>query len=211
MLQSKPYQLLLTDCIMPVLDGYDLTRRIRRRESREGGHLPIIALTANVLEGEEEKCRRAGMDDYVSKPLTLDRLAALLRSLFDREIGSRPLPAAVMPGPADGPIDWPALAAILGTDNQAELREVAGLFADHFDGLLDDLGRKLKGKDREALVRAAHSAKGAARNGAAPRLAALMSDIETGAQDGEGQAVQQSRLAAARAEFARLRDSLAGG
>ena len=62
LLQEKPYRLLLTDCIMPVLDGYDLARRIRRHEAREGGHLPIVALTANVMEGEQEKCRLAGMD-----------------------------------------------------------------------------------------------------------------------------------------------------
>lgn len=67
-LAEQPYALLLTDCHMPDMDGFELTQTIRVHERESGGRLPIIALTANALQGEAERCRAAGMDDYLSKP-----------------------------------------------------------------------------------------------------------------------------------------------
>jgi HPt (histidine-containing phosphotransfer) domain-containing protein len=88
---------------------------------------------------------------------------------------------------------------------------VAGFFADSFAGLLDDLEVALEEGEDEEIVRAAHSAKGAARNGAAPQLAALMTAVEKGARAGDDQATQKTRLTAARGEFARLRQWLEAG
>jgi CheY-like chemotaxis protein len=65
------YSLLLTDCHMPLMDGYQLTTKIREREQRTGGHIPIIAITANALHGEVERCLAIGMDDFVIKPIEL--------------------------------------------------------------------------------------------------------------------------------------------
>ncbi|WP_395676715.1 response regulator [Inquilinus sp.] len=104
------YAVVLTDCHMPVLDGFELTRRIREAEAAPKaarGRTPIVAVTANVLAGEAERCRAAGMDDYLGKPVQLARLQEVLQRW--------------MPGPeATGTIDPPAL----------DPRALAGLFGD---------------------------------------------------------------------------------
>jgi CheY-like chemotaxis protein len=71
------YQLVLMDCQMPGLDGFDTTRAIRAKEG-VGRHTPIVALTANAMAGDRERCIAAGMDDYLSKPIVLDQLIRVL-------------------------------------------------------------------------------------------------------------------------------------
>jgi signal transduction histidine kinase/DNA-binding response OmpR family regulator len=80
-LKRTHYDLLLTDCHMPVVDGYALTRAVRASES-DGEHLPIIGLSASVLPEQIQRCRDAGMDDFLGKPIQMDALAAKLASLL---------------------------------------------------------------------------------------------------------------------------------
>ena len=78
-LERTAYAAVLMDCQMPVMDGYDATRELRRREAEQGlPRLPVIAMTASVTEGERERCEAAGMDDFVPKPITPSDLGSAL-------------------------------------------------------------------------------------------------------------------------------------
>ncbi len=201
-LGQRRYALLLTDCSMPHLDGYQLARRIRQMEQDGGcGHLPIIALTANALEGDAEKCLRAGMDAYLSKPVSMDRVDAMLRKWLPP---ARPQDADDGNDRLDHVVDLPALAAILGDDDPVTLAEVLSFFIDNFDELYLGIGVAMAQEDRTGLKNAAHAAKGAARNACAQNLAPLLAILEQRAAEGSWpELVALSRDILAR--FAQLR------
>ncbi|MBA5687910.1 response regulator [Duganella sp. LX47W] len=78
-LEAARYDLVLMDCMMPVLDGYEACRRLRQRESEtDAPRLPVIALTASAIEGDRQRCLAAGMDDYLSKPFTAAEFSAMV-------------------------------------------------------------------------------------------------------------------------------------
>ena len=77
-LQEQTYGLLITDCHMPVMDGYQLAQKIRRQEEHQGWYLPIVALTASAMESDAKRCFAVGMDDYLTKPVTLAALNAMV-------------------------------------------------------------------------------------------------------------------------------------
>jgi CheY-like chemotaxis protein len=86
LLEQGCYDLILMDCMMPELDGYQVTTEIRRRE-QDGGRIPIVAMTAGVMDGDRERCMDAGMDDYVSKPISRQSLTAALSRWLPRTSG----------------------------------------------------------------------------------------------------------------------------
>ncbi|MGO4128144.1 response regulator [Inquilinus sp. YAF38] len=113
------YAMVLTDCHMPVVDGFELTRRVREAEAAPNGatrgarrRIPIVAVTANVLAGEAERCRAAGMDDYIGKPVQLARLQEVLQRWMP-VAGSE---AAAVPADTAAAVDPKALAGLFGDD-----------------------------------------------------------------------------------------------
>lgn len=93
--QSGTYAVIMTDCQMPVMTGFELTRAIRAIEAETGArHTPIIAVTANALEGEAERCRAEGMDGYVSKPVTIAALEQALAEQLSRDAQGVARPAS---------------------------------------------------------------------------------------------------------------------
>jgi signal transduction histidine kinase/CheY-like chemotaxis protein len=77
-MEQIAFDLVVMDCQMPVMDGFEATRRIREREAREGGHIPVIAMTANAQKGDRQRCIAAGMDEYISKPVDRQKLYNIL-------------------------------------------------------------------------------------------------------------------------------------
>jgi CheY-like chemotaxis protein len=89
LLEKFDYDLLLMDCQMPEMDGYEATRNIRDENSPVRNHgIPIIAMTANAMKGDREKCLEAGMDDYISKPINIKRLAEVVDKNLSNLSGS---------------------------------------------------------------------------------------------------------------------------
>jgi len=187
MLAQKPYALLLTDCAMPKLDGYGLATRVRQHEAGTGKRLPIVALTAYALEGDRQTCLTAGMDDYLSKPIALDKLAALLEHWLPApEEETSPIIAIIPPPPIPltqtaPPVDLTALGDLLGDDNPALLTEIMLSFLDSFRELGPRIRDALERRQRGELRDAAHTAKGAALNACARPLAATLAALEAAA------------------------------
>ena len=185
LLERPGYGLLIADCHMPGMDGYELARRVRERERRvRRTHLPIVALTADAIAGTRERCLAAGMDDYLAKPVDRAALnAAVLRWLpqaaaLRRVRGdSPPEGLAPAPGRADGILDLFYLNDAVGGDDAM----IAPLLNDYLAGaraLVDDLLRALGAGDFDTAREAAHAAKGNARLAGAVRFANLCEDIE---------------------------------
>ncbi len=81
-LETTPFRLVLMDMMMPVMNGYDATRAIRANPTTKG--LPVIALTANAMKGEDEKCRAIGCDDYIAKPYSKDQILSAVARLIGK-------------------------------------------------------------------------------------------------------------------------------
>ncbi len=174
--QNVRYALLLTDLHMPEMDGYDLTLRIR---AAEGGraHMPIIALTANALQGESERCLAMGMDDYLSKPAQLSALAAVLEKWLPA-LGPEPLRDE-----SYAPVQVSVLESLVGTDPRVvqDFLQAFAVTAGRSAAELAEACRERRPKDAAAI---AHKLKSSARSVGAQRLGELCSTIEAAGTTG---------------------------
>jgi signal transduction histidine kinase/ligand-binding sensor domain-containing protein/CheY-like chemotaxis protein/HPt (histidine-containing phosphotransfer) domain-containing protein len=209
--ESGRYELILMDCQMPVMDGYQASREIRRRENG-ATHTPIVALTADAMKGTEQQCRDAGMDDYLTKPFDRARLAATLASHLAKVAGPKAVDEASMAASAAAaaaPIDWNGLLEL--TDGDAAFtEELVQLFIDSGDAALREIRAALAAGDLPALGRAAHALKGSSASIRAQRASAAAARLESAARAGANGEVaaleEQLRHEASRAiEYLRSR------
>ncbi|MCI0358437.1 MAG: response regulator [Planctomycetaceae bacterium] len=162
-LEGDAFDVVLMDVQMPELDGLSATRRIRQREMRGGGHVPIIAMTAHALKGDRERCLESGMDEYVSKPIRERQLLAALRGVLGEEGPLLPAdPADELIVPAEGVIDWNAALQTCSGDH-ALLRDIVQAFLEEQPGRIDEIRKAIDTADFELLNRAAHTIKGSMR------------------------------------------------
>jgi len=157
--RQNRYDAILMDVQMPIMDGHEATRQIRRWEQTTGAHVPIIAMTAHAMKGDREKCLEAGMDDYISKPLHKQEL---LRSIYEQTTRKRP-PVEASPSPAlpacDEALDVERAVNQLGGDRDL-FGELCRLFLQESAGLIESVRTALAQSDSIAVYRAAHKLKG---------------------------------------------------
>lgn len=183
-LQRERVDLILMDCQMPNMDGYQATQRIRATEQERPAtdRLPVIAMTANVMPGDRDKCLAAGMDDFLGKPLD----AAALRRTLDTWLGpdrsGRPDPASGAPAIADAPLDRQKLAR-LGELMGDELPRLIRQFLHTAGQLMRSVDRASVSDDLAAMARAAHSLKSSSANLGASQLSLAAARLEQACGD----------------------------
>jgi CheY-like chemotaxis protein/HPt (histidine-containing phosphotransfer) domain-containing protein len=181
---AESFDVVLMDVQMPVLDGLEATAAIRAREKENGGHVPIIAMTAHAMKGDREQCLAAGMDGYVAKPIRGEELLAALEKYaavahvdeHEREEASPPspaYPAASQPsldrnsvavarnGNSGAPFDSAEALRQVGGD-KALLAELSAAFRTESQSLMAQIREAIATGDAPRLRRAAHTLKGAA-------------------------------------------------
>ena len=207
----EDYSLILVDGSMPEMDGFDFARQLRLYEERQGlRRVPVISMTAHALSGDAERFLQAGMDGYLAKPVSLQRLEKILATwLGSGEVTETEL--IQPPEPRSVPcIDHAQLAGLLGTDDPQVLAEMLEIFVADLAPLLDTAREALSSGDRAVLRESAHAAKGAAMSAAAAPLTAILIQLEQLAEAGDPEVVS-ALVKDADAEFARVRHALRPG
>jgi len=182
-LAEDNFDLILMDVQMPEMDGYDATRAIRKAETdqKKNIHIPIVAMTAHVIKGDRERCLEAGMDEYLSKPISSGKLLDILRRIAseksDRQMSSTQ--EAEQPqehGPALS-IDRDEIKKAFDQDWDF-FREVVDLFVTDYQQMVEDLRKSLAAGDFVSFSRNAHSIKGMVRLFKAEETALLAQELE---------------------------------
>ena len=178
--QGGTYDVVFADIHMPRMDGFEMTAEIRRLEAAASrGHTPIVAVTANALAGEDERCRAAGMDGYLSKPVSLGRLRATLQRWLRRQSGASPA------------IDRSVLDPWIADDEGAR-RDLLRKFSETATESRRDIEAAMTSGDLPALAAAAHRLKGSALAVGARALGEAAAALEHVARAGDRAACQDS-------------------
>jgi CheY-like chemotaxis protein/HPt (histidine-containing phosphotransfer) domain-containing protein len=178
------YAAVLTDLHMPEMDGYELAQRIREGEAAGlGTRTPVIAVTANALKGEEQRCLAIGMDAYVTKPIGMDKLRAALERWLPVEERSAGPTVAAGAGRAE-PIDRSVLGAWLA-DDAAAVTSLLRKFARTAREVEVEIRAAVRSDNLAAAAAAAHKLNGAARAVGAVRVAEAAAAIEHAGKAGD--------------------------
>ena len=204
-LELIPYDLVLMDCHMPEMDGYEATRAIRNIDSNVRNHdIPIIAMTANALKGDREKCIAAGMNDYIAKPVNQTDIINLLNKWLP---SSTRRPLLFSDSETDATIfDSEKLLNDLQSDKKL-FHEILGVFMSDAEDQIDAIADSLGQADAIELRSHAHTLKGSAANIGAKALSDASARLENLARSGDlGNGA--TLLAVLEHEFGKLRTRL---
>ncbi len=223
-LETIPYDVVLMDIQMPEMDGFEATRVIRGGSPKAlRPNIPIVAMTARALQGDRERCIAAGMDDYVTKPVSRMALTAALDRWLPRRAGTPPQPSAEpelsdVPEPVAEPEAAPAPAAEPPVfDREGMLVRLMGdeeLARDVVDGFLEDAPKQFEGlrvcisaADETGALRRVHTIKGASANVGGDALSAAALEAERAGQAGGVDAIM-SRVPVLESQFVQLREAM---
>jgi CheY-like chemotaxis protein len=210
--EGHHYGAVLMDCRMPRLDGFDATRAIRAREP-EGTRVPIIAMTASALEGEQERCLAAGMDDFLTKPVDPERLLRTVRRWTGHDDGPTGAAAATQ-ATATAVVDVDRMRMLDGLrrDGSSLFERASANFLAQASDQVADVRIAALTADSVALTNAAHRLKGSASNLGLPALgeaANALEELGLGGRDGDVAqmvAALETQLERALVALAELRD-----
>jgi PAS domain S-box-containing protein len=212
MLKTGAYALALVDIGMPVLNGIELTKRLRAAEQESGSYTPVVALTASYgSEDDVARYRKAGMDGQLTKPVILKELASTLHRWFSptAELTHQAVPLLAAPHASSEcdrpPVDLDQFQEILGTDDAETVKEMFDLFIKVMPDELRKLSSAVAARDKALSKEAAHRFKSAARNTAAGRLSELLQKMESESQTGVWDALERD-LRLVQDECARVSD-----
>ena len=212
-LERIPYDVVLMDCQMPEMDGYEATKEIRKREG-DLRRTTIIAMTANALGGDRERCLEVGMDDYISKPVKQEMLSAALER-WGSEGGGTPRP----PEPSQQSSANVSDVSVIDSAVLAELRALGstadpGFFNHLIDLFIEETPRRLEAireaaeaSNARALGQEAHTLKGSSAHLGARRMSALCEILEEQGRAGSISGAP-ALVNVLREEFDRVRDAL---
>ncbi|MAY42701.1 MULTISPECIES: response regulator [unclassified Neptuniibacter] len=199
-----PYDLILMDCQMPEMDGYEATQQIRKEVAGiENIDIPIVAMTANAMAGDREKCLAAGMDDYIAKPVSPSLLLEKLKKYLDggqvvtscqNEIQDEiHLSEAVQMNSTDGPQVWDRESALSRMMGQEEmLASLLDIFIVDAAPIMQQLREYIEAGDMDNAGKTAHAMKGMAANLSALQLQELSAKLEKSAKSGEQEEVRHN-------------------
>lgn len=191
MIDENPYDIVLMDCQMPELDGYEATMRLRKKEEGTGKRLPVIALTANAMLGDREKCIKSGMDDYLSKPIKPEKLITLIKKHIAMPDANESTNAAGMSEgdeqeakSSTSPIDMKYIEMFTDNDPQEE-KELLSIFFTEAERSITELTKSHDQMQNSAWKAAAHKMSGAAANLGARHLMTACKEAEKRFEDSQ--------------------------